>query len=131
MLLLGALLVAGVRYVLEKRAQRRREAAYQSALSSYTAVLRPGMTRKEVEDYFRAKNIRFRQMCCVDIKTFSRNVFDDLTKIGQEEAPWFCSERNIYVAFQLDGPARNVGWNANDSDRLKVVTIYPWLEGCL
>jgi hypothetical protein len=90
------------------------------------------MTRKEVEDYLRARHINFRQMCCVDVKTFSKGVYDDLAQIGQEDAPWFCSEKNIYIAFQFTGQARNAaGWGADDSDKLKTVSIYRWLEGCL
>jgi len=126
-----ALVAFGVRHVLEKRSERRREIAYQSAFRSYSERLRPGMTRKEVEDYLRAGNIRFQQMCCVD-HNLSTGVWDDLTKIGQEDAPWFCSENNVYVAFQFSGPKRNgVGWSADPSDTLRAVSVYHWLEGCL
>jgi len=45
-----ALTAFGVRHVIEKRSERRREIAYQSALRSYSERLKPGMTRKEVED---------------------------------------------------------------------------------
>ena len=121
-----------VRHVLEKRAQQTREVAYQSALLSYSEALRPGMTRKQVEDYLRAKNVSFRLMCCVDVKESSKGVYDELTKIGQEDPPWVCSEKNVYVAFQFTRPERNAaGWDANDSDSLKDVTLYRWLEGCL
>jgi len=57
------------------------------------------MTRKQVEDYLSARNLSFRQMCCVSVKEFSRgvydNAYDDLVKIAQEEVPWFCSENNV------------------------------------
>ena len=65
-------------------------------------------------------------MCCVDIKK-SVDVWDDLVKIAQEDAPWFCSEKNIYIAFQFTGTASR----AEPSDKLISVTVYPWLEGCL
>jgi len=121
----------GVRHVLEKRSEQKREIAYQSALRSYSERFQPGMTRKEVEDYLRARNIRFQQMCCVDHK-LSKTVLDDLTKIGQESAPWFCSEHNVYVAFQFKGPERNdLGGSADPSDTLKAVSLHHWLEGCL
>ena len=127
-----AMSVIGVRHVLEKPAQQKREVAYQAALRPYSEVLRPGMTRNEVESYLRAENVRFGQMCCVDPTDLSKGVYDDLTKIGQEDAPWFCSEMNIYVAFQFTGPDRHaVGWTADASDTLKSVTIYRRLEGCL
>jgi hypothetical protein len=132
-LVVVALLGIGVWHILGKRAQQRREVAYQSALRAYSAVLRPGMTRKEVEDYLRARNIGFQQMCCVDTsQDFSKSVYDDLTKIGKEDAPWFCSEKNVYVAFQFTRPTWKAGEaDAEDSDRLRAVTIHRWLEGCL
>ncbi len=88
-LIVVALVALGVRHVLEKKAERRaeqkREIAYQSAVLSYSERFRPGMTRKEVEDYLRAKNIGLQQMCCVGDSP--KSVWDDLTKIGQESAP--------------------------------------------
>jgi hypothetical protein len=85
----------------ELRAQAKREAAYQNNLSSYTQILKPGMTRREVEDYLRANKIEFQQMCCVDSSELSRrHSWDDLVKIGGEDPPWFCREFNVYVAFQ-------------------------------
>jgi hypothetical protein len=96
-------------------------------------MFKPGMTRKEVEDYFHANGIVFRQMCCVDSQSH-KWVWDDLTKIAREEHPWFCSEKNIYIAFQFDGsrsPDRAPGWDAEASDKLTAVSLYPWFEGCL
>jgi hypothetical protein len=91
------------------------------------------MTRREVEEYLRTRNVRFRQMCCVETsQRFSTNVYDDLAKIGQEDAPWFCSEKNVYVAFQFTGSQGNTtGPAADASDRLRTISIYSWLEGCL
>ena len=43
------------KHVLEKRAQQKREVAYKAALRSYSEVLRPGVTRNEVESYLRAE----------------------------------------------------------------------------
>src|SRR5437870_5497043 len=91
-----ALSALGLRHVLERRAQQRRDAAYQLALRAYEEVLRPGMTRKQVDDYLRAKSVELRLMCCVDPQE-SKSVWDELVKIGQEDAPWFCSENNVYV----------------------------------
>lgn len=133
--LIAALLVGfGVRHVLEK-AQQRRQVEYQKALRSYSEVLKTGMTRKQVEDYFSARNVSFRQMCCVSVKEFTRgvydNAYDDLVKTGQENVPWFCSENNVYVAFQFLGSDKNSIPKAEASDKLKDLTIYRWLDGCL
>ena len=81
--------VIGIYRVRKKRAQQEREVAYQTALRSYSEALKPGMTRKEVEDYLRVRNMLFSQMCCVHRKDISRSVRDDLTKIGRAS----CRER--------------------------------------
>jgi hypothetical protein len=133
-LLLVLVLVTGIviawRHHLEERAREKREAAYELARRTYADVLRPGMTRKQVEDYLRDKKIPFRQMCCVE--GIKKHAWDDLTKIGQEEVPWVCSENNVYVAFQFDDRGEHKHpWDANDLDSLHEVTVFHWLEGCL
>jgi hypothetical protein len=132
LLLLVALSTMGIRHIGKMRARKRREVAYHIALQSYQQVLKPGMTRRLVEDYFRTRNTAFRQMCCVD-GNLRKHSLDDLVKIGEEEAPWFCSENNVYVAFQFsDGPGlHDKWWGSDDSDMLKSVLIYHWLENCL
>lgn len=125
LLAVAGLAVAGVHLWSEKRAQMKREAAYESILRSYTQVLKPGMTREEVEDYLRAKRVDFQQTCCFLGKSWA-----DLVKIGQEDHPWFCSEHDVYVAFQFANeqhPERL----ANKLDTLKAVTVYDQLGGCL
>jgi hypothetical protein len=118
----------GPRYALKKKARQKREAGYESTLLSYSQVLKPGMNRKEVEDYLHGKNITVRQMCCVAANELSKRSWDDLTKIGQEDAPWFCSENNVYVAFQFnDHGQHGPHEDANDLDTLKAVSIYHWL----
>src|SRR5690242_4549421 len=119
--------VAAIRYVLERRARQRRESAYQSALKSYSQVFRPGMTRKDVEGQLRAKGTAYQQMCCVD----ERSAYADLVRIGKEKAPWFCSEQNIYIALQFGAVEPHEPWRIYDSDVLKRVTVFRWLEGCL
>lgn len=132
-LMVGGLLVLGIRHGLKMQAHKKREAAYQASLRSYSQVLKPGMTRKEVERYLHEKNVEFRQMCCVDAMELSkRHSWDDLIKIGREDAPWFCSENNVYLAFQfIDQGQHGTRWDANDLDTLKAISVYHWLEGCL
>jgi hypothetical protein len=120
----------GMHYSFKKQAQNRREAAYQLQLLSYTQDLKTGMTRKEVEDYFRANKIEFRQMCCVADELYTRHSWDDLIKIGEEEVPWFCRGNNVYVAFRFADYDKSERQD-DDLDTLKSVTIYHELEGCL
>ncbi len=125
--ILVALSAAAICDAGKKHAQSKREVAYKSALNSYSTALKPGMTRKEVEDYLRGNAVGFQQMCCID----ERSAFADLVKIGKEDAPWYCSEQNIYVAFQFAGVEPHEDLKVSDSDTLKRVTIFRWLEGCL
>ena len=120
-------------HTLEKRAREKREAVYQRTLLSYSNILKPGMSRKDVEDYFHSSNTVFQQMCCVDPSTFSKGVYDDIVRIGQEDSPWFCSEHNVYIVFQFAGQRATDGnpQDAQPSDRLTAVTISHRLERCM
>ena len=92
------------------------------------------MTRKEVEGYLHAKNMAYMQECCVLRRdSDSRHSLDDLAKIGEEPAPWFCSRHSVYLAFQFsDYKAQaGTGFQDNDLDVLKAITIYHQMEGCL
>jgi hypothetical protein len=132
-LVVAAVVAAGLAYKSKSQAERNREAAYQMVLLSYSNEFKLGSPRKSVEDYLRTNNTEFRQMCCVDSSELARRAsWDDLVKIGTEAAPWFCSEKNVYIAFQFtDHEQRNGMPKAHNSDTLKAVSIYRWLEGCL
>jgi hypothetical protein len=102
-------------------------------MSEISQVLKPGMTRKEVEGYFHAKNIDFGHACCVDLMGLSKkHSWDDLVEIGKETAPWFCRENNASVAFEfIDQGQHGTDWDSNDADTLKAVSIYHRVDGCL
>jgi hypothetical protein len=110
-------------------AKQRREAAYQSALQSYSQVLPPGTTRKNVEDYLRAKGISFFQeggpVSTDDV------AFADLAKIGKEKHPLYCSEHAVYLAFHFAAVEPRVVPRTPETDTLKSITIYHQLEDCL
>jgi hypothetical protein len=130
LIVVTATITGTARLLIEKRAEEKRAALYAATLRSYSGIMHTGTQRREVEDYLRAKDIPFMQMCCVENKA-NRGVLDDLTRIGHEKAPWYCSEKNIYVAFQFAGSERHtVGPTAEGSDTLTKVTLFPWLEGC-
>jgi hypothetical protein len=117
-----------VAYSTWKQSQReKREAAYESVLRSYSVILRPGMTRREIEDYLNSKGTKFLQMD----RTRDRSAVSDIVKIGTDPAPWYCSEYNVYVAFQFKAVERRDGREPMNSDILERTTIYKWLEGCL
>ena len=107
---------------------RRREAAYQARLASFSESLKSGMTRKDVEGYLRRHGYEFRQMCCMN---HGKNAWDDLTQIGKEPHPWYCSEHNVYIGFEFVSDGSHQFPEGHDSDTLKGIQIYHWLEGCL
>src|SRR5437016_4289815 len=61
-----AMSVIGVRHVLETPAKQKRKVAYQAALPPYSEVLKPGMTRNDMESYLPAENVQFGHTCCVE-----------------------------------------------------------------
>jgi hypothetical protein len=56
---------------VKSEAKKRRDAAYEAILSAYAQNLKPGMTRKEVEEYLRARGSPFAQMCCIQQRTLA------------------------------------------------------------
>jgi hypothetical protein len=121
------LLACGTCDVRGQSKQQKREAAYQAKLQTYSDVLKPGMTRKNVEEYLRAKGVAFGQYCCID----EQSAYADLVTIGKEKHPWYCEAHNVYIAFQFAAVEPHKSGAAFDSDALKSITIYHKLEGCL
>jgi hypothetical protein len=132
--LAGSVVVAivagiGIKSIFDARASKERQTLYTAALKDYSDALVTGTSRREVEAYLRQRHHPYRQMCCV---ANHRSAYADLVKVGQEKAPWFCNQSNIYVAFEFDaiephGPTAD----ARDSDKLLGTKLFPWLEQCL
>jgi hypothetical protein len=110
-------------------AARRREAGYESQLAVFSATFKPGTTRSDVENQLRRSGREFRQMCCMN--RAPKNAYDDLTQFGSEPRPWYCSAHNVYIGFEFVSTGTHEFPEAHDSDTLKGVQIYHWLEGCL
>jgi hypothetical protein len=59
LVVLAAILIvsagAALRSHTKSEAKRKREAAYESTLGAYSQNLKPGLTRKEVEEYIGGK----------------------------------------------------------------------------
>jgi hypothetical protein len=129
----GAIVIAalafGLRDVLRARAQKKREVAYQLALASYAKKLTLGMPRKDVDSYLRANHVSFSQRCCFE----ARGVFADVVKVGEDDAPWYCSETDVYVALEFAGtePAHSLSAPANEMDVLNRIAIERIGSGCL
>lgn len=92
-------------------------------------MFKQGMTRKDVEASLRREGRPFHRMCCMEPRRSS--AYDSLTKIGEERAPWYCSQHNVYIGFEFSAAESHEFPEANDSDRLMTVRIFNQFEGCL
>ena len=141
LMIIPAIVLAGfsiwmVQHVRERYKAAEREASYQIVLATFTGELKPGASREQVEQHLQTDGKRFRQMCCV--ATFRGQYvsikgagYDDLVKIGEESAPWFCSENNVYIAFEFNPKSHGELSDTNASDILKRVSVFHQLEECL
>src|SRR6266496_4795129 len=100
-----------------------REYRYGQALKGLSDVLKPGMTRGDVERYTRSTNLRLMQSCS------GCETWTDLVIIGDEKPGWVCEEQYVYGAFDFKATEPHYGKEAHDSDRL--VRVYPDRSACL
>lgn len=112
---------------LKSVSRQKRETAYRSVLRQYSQDLKPGLRRTEVEGYLRTRNVRFTWV----YTSFSgrrKSQYADLVKIGEEVAPWYCSEAYVYVAFEYSGVEK---YKQNESDVLERIELFRPYTGCL
>jgi hypothetical protein len=124
-LVVAPLIFFGVRYELkvraETQAEAKRESTYQATLRTYSQIIKPGMKRKEVEEYLHSNKIEFVQLS-----------LDDLTKIGEDAPTWFCGSSRVYVKFQfISVKPSEPRLKANDGDTLDELKIFHWADNCL
>jgi hypothetical protein len=104
----------------------------KAAFVSYSQVLKPGMTRKDVEDHLRANKVQFTYMCCVEASL--KHSYDDLIKIGTRHFPVPCGDQSYYVALifndQTEHPPARFR-KADDLDRLRSITTVDWVDDCV
>ena len=126
-LVVAPLTFLGVRHEMrvraESRARANRETTYQAAVRSYSQILKPGVTRKEVENYLRFNRVEFLRLS-----------LDDITKIGEDQAAnWFCGKSDVYVKFQFIASTQHEGRpdDANERDTLEEIKISRIASGCI
>ncbi len=117
-------LFAGCAARTPEEATRQQDAHYRSRLRPYWQDLKAGMTRKEVEDYLRAKNIPFTEGCCYSSEEpYLWDAIDHRT----ENRPWPCGSADVYIGFAFS-PRRHSSLTtiqpaADDADVLVGVHI--------
>ena len=75
-----ALLAIGT--TIRRRAERKRQASYQSVLRQYSTKLKPGMQRGEVEAFLASQGRAFEQTCCLSSVKLGSSALEDIVKIG-------------------------------------------------
>lgn len=69
-----------------------RDAQYHATLKTYSDMLKPGMKRSDVENYF----IMSRYV------SFNRMDSEDIVDIAREKEGWICQEQLVYLAFDFE-----------------------------
>jgi hypothetical protein len=114
--------VVGVCFTLLAARRVLREIRYSRTVRSYSAVVKPGMTRSQVDSYLRARdpNVELGKICCFA----AGDAPADLLRIATENRSWPCIERDIYVAFEFQEDSPRPGLVSNPNDRLKQVFLF-------
>lgn len=93
--IVAVLSVIAILLPLKRKAREKRDAAYQARLAVYSRDLRPGMTRKDVRSYLRARNTSFQA-------TGWQHRLDDLVEVGEDDAAsWPFTHEWVYVDFEF------------------------------
>jgi hypothetical protein len=115
-LILICVLAAGIALdaAWERHVRRMRDASYLEALQSYSANLKPGMTRKDVEQSFRTRGVAFQQW----------GAESDLILVGKGKPDWVCSDKSEYLAFHFAPAQQGEAWKAQDADTLTRINLF-------
>ncbi len=125
-----------VQHARDRREAVERESGYQIVLAQYSAELKPGMTRQQVEAHLQTNGKAFKQMCCVanfkgEYVSLDGAGYDDLVKIAEEKAAFVCGENNVYIAFEFNPKSQRELSDTNGPDILKRVSVFHQLEHCM
>jgi hypothetical protein len=133
LLIAAAVVVAflAIGTTIQRRAERKRQASYQSVLRQYSTKLKPGTQRGEVEAFLASQGRTFEQTCCLSSVKLGSSALEDIVKIGSGPKLWYCSKNDMYLVFEFDSPPGAAVRESDASDSLRRVALVPWLGGCL
>lgn len=134
------ILLVGCAVRTPEQQSKHDDAHYSSALSPYLRDLKPGVSRKEVEDYLNAKRIKFGRGCCAatTLNSYTPNralvdTLDDWVPLREEMRPWPCGTADVSIAFEFKRTRPNNGTRrleVDDSDTLQEIHIMKSID-CL
>ena len=82
-------------FVRAKQKEQQRQASYRAKVDAYRSILKPGISREQVEAYLRQTGAPYQRTCC------EAGVFSDLARIGHEAPGWVCRSWDVYVEFSF------------------------------
>lgn len=91
-------------------------------LDAYSKALRPGMTRKEVEEYLRSQNTHFDR----DFTAYGGRRESQGADLVEITACWFCGE---FVSVALEFAPVNQPRRLEDTDILQRIELYRVTDG--
>lgn len=127
-----SLIVGGVIFYWKfaERDEQKRRLEYQRITQHYSDVLKPGMTRAEVENLLRSRKQAFTRFCCVGKR---QTPYADEVKLGEgtRKGQWPCTATNIYIDLEFEATEPHSETEARDSDRLLRVIPGEGMQPCL
>lgn len=122
--------VLAIKSTIGIRAERKRDALYQSILRQYSTTLRPGTQRGEVEALLASQGRTFERSCCLLKEKDYDAAGEDIVKIGEERTSWHCRKKGVYLVFDFESPPGAVVRESDASDRLRQVGLARWPVAC-
>jgi tRNA(Ile)-lysidine synthase TilS/MesJ len=112
------LALANIRsFMRAKQKQQERQGSYRAKVDVYRSILKPGITREQVEAYLRQTGAPYQRSCC------EAGDFSDRTRIGHEAPGWVCRNWDVYVEFKFAGAAGNEA-AAAPGDTLQQIDLF-------
>lgn len=111
---------------------QRRESGYQETLRSYICTFPLATPRSDVETRLRTEGQAFHHSCCIRrAPRGGEGAWDVMIPIGEESAPWYCSEHTIYIGVEFAPDTPRTDLEARDADTVSSVTLLRQMGGCL
>ncbi|MGD0628279.1 MAG: hypothetical protein ABR987_02945 [Terracidiphilus sp.] len=131
-LVISAATVLAICYGWSKHLQRKQEAAhqrevgYETMLRSYSTIITPGISRRQVEGLLHKRGDRF-----IGFPAYSEDsAYADLIKIAEEKDGWYCGPGSVNVAIRFE-TATNRRSSQDPSDNVKGVTLFKLFQDCM
>jgi hypothetical protein len=102
-------------FVRAKQKEQQRQASYRTKVDVYRSILKPGITRQQVEAYLRQTGAPYQRNCC------EAGVFSDRTPVGHEAPGWVCRSWDVFVEFKFAGKYQSA---AAPEDMLQKVDLF-------